>query len=682
MKSNGINNNPLLQNSSLPKFDQIAAQHFENAVKIVIKTGRSRINKLLMQKRYTWCNFVAPFEIIEDQSMQLWSLISHINSVNGTKKIRESYQKTLSLFTDYVAKIAQDRRIYRAFKQIATAAEFHKLNSTQQKIIDDHLRNCRLAGATLAPSARQHLLLLNQKLAKLGHKFSCNVLDATQRCAIKLNKREVRGLPEHILALGKVNATKHNYNGWLFRLDYQSYHALITHADSRNVRKDSYIKYVTRATKDDATSRKFDNDKIIVEILKTRTGLAKLLGFENYAEYSLESKMAKDNNQVLSLLNLLATKTMPKAIVELKELSKFAQKQGIKKLAPWDISYYEEKLSRKKYSLDREKLRNYFPLERVLCGMFSIVHRLYGIHFKECHGIAVLVKDVRFFEVYDDTNKLLGQFYFDPYSRENKQSGAWMSSYRSKHRLSQKNLQLPVAFLITNFLPPNTNKPTLITHDDLLTLLHEFGHVLQHLLTKIEYLGASGINGIPWDAIEIISQLMENWGWQEQSLRLMSQHYKTGKPLPARLLNKLVNARKFHAALQMLRQIELSLVDFMIHMEVNNINLEKMHQIVSRIQRSCKITPHYRGASILNTFSHIFAGAYAAGYYSYKWADLLAQDIFSRFKSAGIFSKKTGRDLLASMLETGGSADPMVLFKKFMGRDPKIESLLTEEGII
>ncbi len=676
------NHNPLFQSGNLPEFDQMAPQHLVAVIETIIKSNRLEIKKLLIQKKYSWHNFVAPLEAMQDKLSQPWALLAHLNATNGTKVMRRSYQKALPLVANYFTQTIQNKKIYEAFRCLKADNKYHLFDEAQKKIISNYLRDSKLAGTTLSAQHKKQFLALTQKLAKLGHRFSCNVLDATQKCEIRLRQRDTKGLPPHILSLGKNNASKNDFKGWIFNLDYPTYHALVTYAESRRVRKKAYTAYVTRATANNLEHPQFSNDKIIINILKTRAKLAKLLNFKNYVEYSLATKMAENSEQVLSLLHALAEKAMPRAKQELDALRNFARNHGIKKLAPWDINYYEEKLSQKKHALDQEKLRAYFPLDIVLQGIFTIAHTLYGVATKERSDVSVPIEGVRFFEIYDARHQLLGQFYLDAYAKENKYGGAWMSDYRPRHLLKNHRLQLPLVFLVTNFLPPENTKPTLITHEDLLTLLHEFGHVLQHLLTKINYRGVSGNNGIPWDTIEIASQLMENWGWQKSSLKLLSCHHETKKPLPTDLLNKLAGSRQFHSALQLLRQVELSLLDLRIHLEADSISEAKLNDIAASVAKIAKITPRYKNASILNTFSHIFAGEYAAGYYSYKWAELLAADLFSRFKKEGIFNRKTGRALLKTILEKGGSISPLVLFKKFMGREPKIDSLLKQEGIL
>ncbi len=676
-----MSKNPLLLEADLPRFDQIAAKDFVAAIKTVTKDGQSKIKRLLAQKYYSWDNFIMPLELIGNRIAKVWSVISHLNSVQGTKEVRDAYQKALPIITSYTTELAQDSKIYKAFKQISSDVSYQKLDSVQKKIITDQLRDFVLSGVALKSQDKKKFKELSRKLAQLGHKFSCNVLDATQGSEIRLNKKETAGLPTHILELGKNNAAKKNFSGWLFTLDYPSYHALITYSELRAIRKKAFIAYVTRASEMDKKRKQLDNTKIITEILQIKQQLARLVSFENYAEYSLASKMAKEPKRVLGFLTDLADYARSVAIRELKELKQFAKQDGVSDFKPWDLAYYEEKLFQKRFGISQDKLRPYFPIDQVLTGMFAIVQKLYGIKVSEKKHVVAWDKQVRFFEVYAGT-KLLGQFYLDLYCRENKRSGAWMGDYCGRQKFKDGSVQIPVAFLVGNFFPPLDGKSTLITHNDLLTLLHEFGHALQHLLTKVDYLSAAGINNIPWDAVELASQFMENWGWQSKGVAMLSRHYQTGKVLPRKLLDNLITSRIFNGAIHMLRQVEFSLIDFELHLEKKTVNLAKMNQLVKKVQKISRVTPVYPGARILPTFSHIFAGGYAAGYYSYKWAEVLSADAFSRFKKEGIFSRKAGQDFLRYILATGGSEDPMVLFKKFMGREPKIEALLKQEGIV
>ncbi len=664
-----------------PNLAKFSASQFLPTLTMALKKNRALIKKLLAQKTITWDNFVAPFDALNERLNLLWTSIYHLNALIGTKKIRLAYEKCLPLITKYSTEVSQHPKIYRAFDSIANSKAYSTLHAVQQKIIQDKLRDFVLAGVALPPKKKRIFIKLNQKLAALSNKFSTNVIDASQNYEFHLNQQQIRGLPEHALALGRTNALKKNQRGWLFHLDQPSYQTLITFADSRSLRKKVYIAYATRASEVNPTHKKWDNSQNIIEILKIRAKLAKLISYKNYAEYSIAPKMAKDTQEVLEFLGDLAKKSLPSAKKELLELKQLALQSGIKKLEPWDLAYYEEKLSQKKFGLSQEDLRPYFPEDQVIKGICKIIKHLYGITLKEKISKDVWHQDVRFFKLYDHKQKLQGELYLDLYCRENKLSGAWMDEYQIRYRLKNKKIQTPIAFLVCNFLPPINNQPALLTHEDVLTLLHEFGHCLQHLLTKVDYISASGIKGIPWDAVELASQFMENWGWQKTSLKLMAKHYRTKKPLPPSLLTRLLKSRTHLAAISMLRQLEFALIDFNLHLKHKAPTIKELKKNITAVQKQVRVTPTYKHARILHTFLHIFAGPYAAGYYSYKWAEVLSADAFSKFTENGVFNRQLGQEFLHAILETGGSEEPLVLFKKFRGRLPKIDALLKQYGI-
>jgi oligopeptidase A len=678
-----MKSNPLLQKIALPQFDKIRPEHFKPAVLKILKENRATIKKLLTQKIFTWHNLVEPLETINERLLLVWSPISHLNAVMNSKETRAAYEKCLPLLTAYYTEIAQNTLLYHAFNSIANSKQYKLLDPAQKRIISNELRDFHLAGVNLQMQKKQLFMCLTQKLAKLGNKFSSNVLDATQSWSINLNKKQTKGLPKHALALGHANAIKENKTAWRFSLDFPSYHSLITFADIRSIRKKIYVAYATRASDIGPTAGKWDNSKIIEEILKIRHKLATLVDFNNYAEYSLATKMAKGSTQVLSFLNDLVMRSLPLGKKEFAELKHFAKKLGCKKLAAWDIAYYEEKLSKEKFKLSQEELRPYFPDTQVLAGMFAVAKRLYGITIKEKNGMPIWHPDVRFFEIYDAQKTLLGQFYTDLYCRASKNSGAWMDGCRSRRRLRNGIIQTPVAYLTCNFPPPiDSSQPSLLTHQDVITLFHEFGHCLHHVLTKVDYFSISGIKNVPWDAVELPSQFMENWCWQPEGLKLFAKHYKTHMPIPKKLLASLLASHHYQTATHMLRQLKLSLLDFRIHLEFDPKKNKQLKKIIAEINKKINFLPLSRYARLAHSFAHIFSGGYAAGYYSYQWAEVLSADAFSKFEENGIFDRHTGKEFLHNILEMGGSEDPMVLFKKFRGREPKIDALLRQEGIV
>jgi oligopeptidase A len=674
--------NPLLQKTVLPKFDKIRPEHFKPAIEKIIKENRAVIKKILAQKKYTWSNLLEPLENANERLGFVWSAIGHLNSVVATKEVRTAYEKCLPLVTEYFIEISQNSKLYNALDSIAKSKQYNNLDSVQKRIIAIELRDFRLAGVDLPLKEKQIFMKKTQRLSELGNKFGNNVLDATQEWSICLNKKQTKGLPEHALALGRANAAKKNKDGWCYSLDAPSYQALMTFADLRALRKKVYVAFVTRASDIGPGEGKWDNSKTMQEILKIRRKLSGLVGFNNYAQYSLATKMAKDTDQVMDFLNDLAMRTLPNGKKEAAELKKFAQKHGVKKLEPWDVAYYSEKLKQEKFKLSQEELRPYFPDTQVLKGMFKVAHRLFGITLKEKKGVPVWHPDVRFFEVYDSDGKLRGQFYADLYVRENKRGGAWMGEVKGRRRLKNGAVQIPVAYLICNFPPSIDGQPSLLTHYDVTTLFHEFGHCLHHMLTKVDYGSVAGINNVQWDAVELPSQLMENWCWQEDGLKLIAKHHKTKAPLPKKLLQRLLTSHKFQAALQMLRQLKFALIDFRIHTEFDPKQSNQLEKTTDQVSKQVDCLPVFKDSRFAHSFSHIFAGGYAAGYYSYKWAEVLSADAFSKFEENGVFSRHVGKEFMQNILEKGGSEDMSVLFKRFRGREPKIDALLRHSGII
>lgn len=664
--------NPLLDSNNLPQFEQINTKHFKPAITGLLKESRAATKKLLKQKNYTWNNLINPLEEIDAKLAFAWSAISHLNSVIGTKEIRASYEQCLPLITQYVTENAQNVALYKAILTIAESKQYLNLDSTQKRIIDNQLRDFRLSGVDLPSNKKAIFMQLMQDLAKLENKFNSNVIDSSQSYSLCLNKKQIQGLPEYALAMGQANAQTHNETGWCFSLDFPSYQALITYADSSSVRKQIHTAFISRASDIGPGGAKYDNAKIIEKILKIRKKLVKLVGFDNFAEYSLATKMAESPTQVLDFLNNLVDKSLAAGKQEAKELEEFAKKLDCKKLAPWDIAYYEEKLSQEKFKFSAEELRPYFPDTQVLEGLFAIAKRLYGITITEKSDFSTWHPSVKFFTIYDEKEELIGAFYADLYCRTGKRNGAWMDECMPH-----------IAHLVCNFAPPiNDGEPSLLTHDDVVTLFHEFGHCMHHVLTKVPYSAAAGIKNVPWDAVELPSQFMENWCWQEKSLKIFARHYKTHKSIPKDLVENLLVSHNYHAATHMLRQVRLSLMDFRIHLEFDTKQKNQLEDIIKQINKKINFLPISKHARTAHSFTHIFAGGYAAGYYSYKWAEVLSADAFAKFEDKGIFHQATGRSFLQNILEMGGSEDPMILFEKFRGRKPQIDALLKQHGII
>ena len=673
--------NPLLEQYELPPFSKIRPEQVKPAVEQIISESETAIEKLLNDNSsFSWESLQEPMDSLGDRLSQSWSPVGHMNAVVNSDELRDAYNSCLPLLSEYSTRIGQNQKLYQAYLSLSESDDFAGLDKAQQKVIKDNLRDFKLAGVALAEDKKVRYGDIKKKLSELTSKFSDNVLDATMAWSkLITDESELAGLPESALAGAKQLAeAKGHSEGWLLNLDFPSYMPVMTYADSRELREEVYTAFSTRASDQGPNAGEFDNSENIDEILKLRHELAQLLDFDNYAEYSLATKMADSTDKVVEFLEDLARKSKPQAEKELAELKAFAKaEQGPEDLQAWDIGYYGEKLRQQRYAISQEELRPWFPAEKAVDGMFAVVNRLYGISFEQDESVETWHKDVRFFNVIKDGG-VIGRFYLDLFAREHKRGGAWMDECRVRRKMGDK-VQLPVAYLTCNFTPPVGDKPALLTHDEVVTLFHEFGHGLHHMLTRVDYAAVSGINGVAWDAVELPSQFMENWCWEEEGLALISGHFETGEPLPKDKLDKLLAAKNFQSAMMMVRQLEFSLFDFKLH---RNYAEGKSVQAVLdtvRSQVSVVVPPAFN--RFQNGFSHIFAGGYAAGYYSYKWAEVLSADAFSKFEEDGIFNAETGQSFLKEILEKGGSAEPMELFVNFRGREPRVDALLRHSGI-
>ncbi len=682
--------NPLLETHLLPPFSAINAEHVEPAVRQLIDEGRAHLQRLLAQNPTSWDELVAPIEADGDKLEQAWSPVSHLNSVANSEDLRQAYNASIGLLTDYATEFSQNEALYQAYQRLADSPEYARLSQAQRQTLDNALRDFRLGGVALNDADKKRYGEIQKRLSELSTQFSNNLLDATQAWYKQFDSAEpLAGLPESALAQAAQAAAQKNLPGYVITLDFPSYYAVIMYADNRALREEIYRAYTTRASAegqkaDGSSAAEWDNSAIIAETLTLRHELAQLLGFANYAERSLATKMAESPAQVLEFLNQLASKSKAYAERDLAELRAFAATQGCADLQAWDTTYYSEKLRVAKYAISQEELRPYFPAEKVIAGMFEVVERLFGIQVQQVTEFDTYHPDVRFFEIFkasaEKGREKIASFYLDAFARDKKKGGAWMADCRVR-RQTASGLQLPVAFLTCNFTPPVGDKPSLLTHDEVTTLFHEFGHGLHHMLTQIDVAAVSGINGVAWDAVELPSQFMENWCWEPEAIPLISGHYLTGECLPQTLLDKMLAAKNFQSGLQMLRQLEFALFDFRLHADYNPTNPQTAQQVLQQVraQVAVMIPPPFNRFE--NSFSHIFAGGYAAGYYSYKWAEVLSADAYSRFEEEGIFNRDTGESFLAEILEQGGSRAPMELFKSFRGREPQIDALLRHSGI-
>jgi oligopeptidase A len=674
--------NPLLNKAGLPAFESIEASHIEPAMEQLLSENRKEIESLLTAtKDYNWDNVLQKLEDMDDLLGRAWSPASHLHSVADNDELREAYNACLPKLSDYSTEMGQNEKLFHAYESIANSKEFDSLSAAQQKIIKNALRDFRLSGIDLDEDAKARYKVIQQKLSKLQTKFEENLLDATHDWKKHItDKAQLAGLPESALALAEQTAKNDDKEGWLFTLDFPSYMPIMQYADDGNLRKEFYQAYVTRAS-DQGTNKDWDNSEVMLEILKYRTEKAKLLGFESYAHYSLATKMAESPKEVLDFLNDLASRTKKFAEKEFEELKQFAKEEAnINELNAWDVGYYAEKLRQKKFDISQETLRPYFPVNQVLDGLFAITTKLYGVTFKQREGVEVWHKDVMFFDILEQDGSIRGSFYLDLYARQHKRGGAWMDECLVRKK-SASSIQDPVAYLTCNFTPPIGDKQALLTHDEVTTLFHEFGHGLHHMMTRVEYSGVSGINGVPWDAVELPSQFMENWCWEKEALDLFAKHVDSGEELDDELFGKMTRARTFQAGMQMVRQLEFSLFDFRLHLEFAANESLNIQDLLNEVRSQVAVVNAPDFNRFQHGFSHIFAGGYAAGYYSYKWAEVLSADAFSKFEEKGIFDKNTGSEFLHSILEQGGSREPMDLFVEFRGRKPSIEPLLRHSGI-
>ena len=676
-------NNPLLENEALPAFSEILPEHIEPALDEVLKQAKLAVDNLLSKlKTPTWETLVVPMEELDARIHQVWSPVSHLNSVMNSEELRAAYNACLPKLSEFGTDLGQNEDLYEAYKAIAISDQYQLLDVAQKKVIDNSLRDFRLSGVELSQTKRDQFKTISQSLSELTAKFEENVMDSTQSWQKNITDESLlSGLPDSAKAMAAQVAQRANKKGWLFTLDFPSYLPLITYADNRALRKEVYTAFATRASDQGINGNQWDNTSVIAEILSLRHQLANLIGFDNHAERSIETKMAQSSQQVLDFLGDLATRSKPIAEKEFVELQSFAKENTeLRGVEAWDMTYFSEKLRQQRYEISQEEIKSYFPEDKVVSGLFAVVNRLYGLNIVERHDIDVWHPSVRFFDIFDESGASRGQFYLDLYARSHKRGGAWMDECLS-HRLTPNGLQIPVAYLTCNFSEPIGDKPALFSHDEVTTLFHEFGHGLHHMLTKIHYAGVSGINGVPWDAVELPSQFMENWCWEREALDLISGHFETGETLPSALFDKMIAARNFQSAMVMIRQLEFSLFDFRLHLEFDPEQEGQAEKVLAEVREEISVVIPPAFSRFGHSFSHIFAGGYAAGYYSYKWAEVLSADAFSKFEEKGIFDRKTGVEFLQAILEQGGSREPMDLFVEFRGRKPEIDALLRHSGI-
>ena len=675
--------NVLLSFTGLPPFSQISPELVKPAVEQAIAQARAAVERVVADTDVSWQSLVEQLEHDSERLSKLWSPVSHMNSVVNSPELREAYESCLPLLSEYSTWLGQHEGLYQKYQQLANSTEYAALTAAQQKVVQNALRDFKLSGIGLSAEKKQRYGEIQSRLSDLSSQFANNTLDATQAWFKHLtNESDLAGLPEDARLAAAEEAKQRELTGWVFTLEFPSYIAVMTYADSRALREELYSAYCTRASDQGPTAGQFDNSAIIEETLALKHELAQLLDFNNAAEESLATKMAESPSQVLDFLHDLARRAKPQAQQDLAELTAFAKSEyGATELAAWDVTYYAEKLKQAKYAISDEQLRPYFPEHKVVSGLFTVLNKLFAVTVKPREGVDVWHPDVSFYDIFAADGTLRGSFYLDLYARAKKRGGAWMDDCQGRRILPDGKVQTPVAYLTCNFNKPVGGKPALFTHDEVVTLFHEFGHGIHHMLTQVDAAAVAGINGVPWDAVELPSQFLENWCWQSEALALISGHYETGEPLPQDLLTKMLAAKNFQSAMFLVRQLEFALFDFRLHAEYDPAQGGRVQQLLDEVRAEVSVIIPPRFNRFQHGFSHIFAGGYAAGYYSYLWAEVLSADAFSRFEEDGIFNADTGRDFLRWILERGGSAEPMELFIGFRGREPSNEALLRHMGI-
>ena len=670
--------NPLLDFSGLPRFADIKTEHVAPAVDALLAECNAVIERVAAETTpASWHDFVEPLENANERVGRAWGQVGHLNAVMNSAELREVYNANLPKLTAYYTELGQNDKLFNKNKQLRLSAEFATLSPAQQKIIENALRDFRLGGAELAADKKARFKAICEELSRLESRFSDNVLDATNAYAHYVtDEKDLSGIPDDARAAARAAAEADKKAGWKFTLHAPSYLPVMQYADDRAFRERMYRASATRAS--EFGKAELDNTPLIADIIKLRRELAQLLGFNNYAEYSLEPKMAETPKQVIDFLNELALRAKPYAERDLQELNDFARAElGMTKLDAWDIPYASEKLRVARYAFSEQEVKHYLPETTVVPGMFRLIETLYGLTVTPTEAPS-WHPDVRFYSIHDKSGALIGQFYLDLYARTTKRGGAWMDDAITRRRTAA-GLQSPVAYLNCNFSAPVGGQPAQFTHDEVITLFHEFGHGLHHLLTQVDYLGVSGIHGVEWDAVELPSQFMENFCWEWDVLRPMTRHFQTGKPLPKSLFDKMLAAKNFQSGMQTVRQIEFSLFDLELHSSIapNQTALDLVNQVRKRV--SVVFPPDYN--RFPNSFSHIFAGGYAAGYYSYKWAEVLSADAFSLFEEQGVLDPAVGERFRNEILAVGGSRPALDSFKAFRGRAPSMDALLRHSGM-
>ncbi len=673
--------NPLLDLSGLPRFAEIKPEHVAPAIEQLLDENRALITHLLADDSLpTWDAFVRPMEDANERLGRAWGPVGHLNAVMNSPELRDAYNSTLPKITAYYAELGQNLALFQKFKALRSSAEFAGLSSARKKIIENELRDFRLGGAELPDDKKTRYLAVQERQSELSSRFSDNILDATNEYTLVIeNRSELDGLPEDVLQTAREAAQAADKAGWLFTLKAPSYLPVMQFADNRDLRTKMYRAYATRAS--EFGKPELDNTPLMDEIVTLRAEEAQLLGFKNFGELSLAAKMAETPQQVVDFMRELAQRARPFAEKDLVELREFAAtKLGIQDMRSWDVAYASEKLREQRYAFSEQEVKQFFPEDAVMAGLFKLVETLFGLQIKPAQA-PVWHETVCFFDIRDAKDNLVGQFYFDLYARNSKRGGAWMDDVITRRRLDNK-IQTPVAYLNCNFSAPVGGKPAVFTHDEVQTLFHEFGHGLHHLLTEVEDLGVSGINGVEWDAVELPSQFMENFCWEWDVLQGMTRHADTNEKLPRALFDKMLAAKNFQSGLATLRQIEFAVFDMLMHSNFNVGQGKTILQLLDEVRAEVAVLIPPEFNRFPQSFSHIFSGGYSAGYYSYKWAEVLSADAYSLFEEHGVLNPEIGARFRAEVLAMGGARPAMESFTAFRGRAPSIDALLRHNGLI
>jgi oligopeptidase A len=676
--------NPLLDFTGLPRFDAIRAEHVTPATEELLRRARATVEAVVGDARApTWSTLVEPIAEVLDGLERAWGATAHLNAVVSTPALRDAYNGNLPAVTAFFTELGQDRRLFERYKALAAGPEYPMLEPARRRLIDNELRDFRLGGAELPDDAKARFKALQEESANLSAQFDDHVLDATNDWAlVVVDEKALVGVPADVVAEARSAAEADGVSGWKLSLRMPCYLPVMQYADDRALRAAMHRAYSTRAS-DLGARPEWDNTTLLDRIVALRAEEAKLLGFANFAELSLARKMASDPAEVLAFLRDLAARARPYAERDMALLAGFARADlGLAELAPWDLAWASEKLKAHRYAFSEQEVRQYFPEPAVLAGLFRVVETIYGVRIRESQA-ATWHPTVRFFDIATPDGSLVGQFYLDLYARPGKQGGAWMDDAINRRRFGDR-LQHPVAYLTCNLSAPVGGKPATFTHDEVITLFHEFGHGLHQLLTRVDVAGVSGIQGVEWDAIELPSQIMENWCWEWEVVAPMTAHVDTGAPLPRALFDRMLAAKNFQSGMGTLRQVEFALFDMLLHSAYppgGGGAWGSPQALVDDVRREVAVVPHAGYDRSLQSFSHIFAGGYAAGYYSYKWAEVLSADAYARFEEEGVLSPAVGESFRDEVLARGGSRPAMESFIAFRGRPPQLDALLRHNGM-